>query len=144
LLILLISLPVQVAARSHDALSWWSAPGIVLFAFGLTFEAIGDEQLRRFKADPANAHRVLDTGLWHYTRHPNYFGEFCVWWGMWLLALPTPGTWWTFVAPAVLTSLLLRVSGVGRQEQNIGERRPEYARYAGTTPSFIPFPRPRR
>lgn len=144
LLILIIALPVQVASGSHASLDWWSAPGIALFAFGLTFEAIGDEQLRRFRADPDNAGGVLDSGLWHYTRHPNYFGEFCIWWGIWLVVLPAGGTWWTFVGPGVLTFLLLRVSGVGRMEQDIERRRPAYAHYVRSTPSFVPFVRFRR
>ena len=99
LLVLVVSLPVQVARRASGALTAAVIPGVVLFAIGLGFEAIGDEQLRRFKADPVNQGQVMDRGLWRYTRHPNYFGDFCVWWGLWLVALPAGGTWWTVDRP---------------------------------------------
>jgi steroid 5-alpha reductase family enzyme len=87
LLVLIVSLPVQVAAGRGGSLTAAIVPGLVVFAVGLAFETVGDEQLRRFKADPANRGQVMDRGLWRYTRHPNYFGDFCVWWGLWLVAL---------------------------------------------------------
>ena len=142
-LVLVVSLPVQAAARCSAALTAAIVPGLVLWAVGLGFEAVGDEQLRRFKADPENRGQVMDRGLWRYTRHPNYFGDACVWWGIWLVALPAGGTWWTFVGPVVMTLLLVRVSGAALLEKDIGERRPAYREYIRRTSGFIPRP-PRR
>lgn len=139
-LVLVISLPLQVASQRPGSLSLAVAPGIALYAVGLLFESIGDEQLRRFKADPANRGQVMDRGLWRYSRHPNYFGDACVWWGLWLIALPAGGTWWTVIGPAVITLLLARVSGKGPLEKDIGERRPQYADYVRRTSGFIPLP----
>ena len=143
LLVLIVSLPVQVAAPRGGTLGVSVIPGIVLWAVGFAFEAIGDEQLRRFKADPGNRGKVMDRGLWRYTRHPNYFGDFCVWWGLWLIALPAGGTWWTFIGPVVMSALLIRVSGAALLEKDISERRPQYADYIKRTSGFFPW-RPRR
>jgi steroid 5-alpha reductase family enzyme len=85
----------------------------------------------------------MDTGLWRYTRHPNYFGDFCVWWGLWLVALGAGGTWWTVVGPLVMSFLLIKGSGAALLERNIGERRPEYADYIRRTSACVPWP-PRR
>jgi steroid 5-alpha reductase family enzyme len=114
--------------------------GVVLFAVGLLFEAVGDLQLAQFKADPDNAGRVMDRGLWRWTRHPNYFGDFCVWWGFYLLALGA-GAWWSIVGPLIMSFLLLRFSGVRLLERDIGERRPAYAEYVRRTNAFFPGPR---
>jgi len=143
LLVLVVSLPLQVAAGRGGSLTVAIAPGLVVYAIGLAFEAIGDEQLRRFKADPANRGQVMDRGLWRYTRHPNYFGDFCVWWGLWLVALTAGQTWWTFVGPAVMSTLLIRVSGKALLERDMAQRRPGYADYVARTSGFIPLP-PRR
>jgi steroid 5-alpha reductase family enzyme len=124
LLAWLISAPLYAAFRGAE-LNAIDAAGIVLAAFGLAFEAAADAQLARFKRDPANAGKVMDRGLWRYTRHPNYFGEFCVWWGFWLIALAAGGAWTVF-APLLMTILLLRVSGVALLEKDIGGRRPGY------------------
>ena len=107
---------------------------------GFAFESIGDEQLRRFKARADNRGQVMDRGLWRYTRHPNYFGDFCVWWGLWLVALTAGGTWWTVVGPVVMSTLLIRVSGAGLLEKDIGDRRPGYADYVRRTSGFFPWP----
>ena len=139
-LVLIVSLPLQVAAQRSSSLSWAIAPGLGLYGVGLAFEAIGDEQLRRFKADPANRRAVMDRGLWRYTRHPNYFGDACVWWGLWLVALQAGGTWWTVIGPGVMSLLLIRVSGKGLLERDIGERRPAYASYVERTSGFLPLP----
>jgi steroid 5-alpha reductase family enzyme len=101
---------------------------------------VGDWQLARFKADPANAGQVMDRGLWRHTRHPNYFGDFCVWWGLYLLAL-SAGAWWSIVGPLIMSFLLLRFSGVRLLERDIGERRPAYAEYVRRTNAFFPGPR---
>ena len=139
-LVMVVSLPIQVAAGRPGRLSALIAPGLALFALGLAFETLGDAQLRRFKADPANRGQVMDRGLWRYTRHPNYFGDACVWWGLWLVALPAGGTWWTAVGPATMTMLLVRVSGKALLERDIGRRRPGYASYVRRTSGFIPLP----
>jgi steroid 5-alpha reductase family enzyme len=138
----LVSLPVQVALQGQTpaALGAWDALGIVVFAIGLFFETVGDAQLARFKADPANAARVMDRGLWRFTRHPNYFGDACAWWGLWLIACAVPGGFWSIVGPIVMTVLLTRVSGVPMLERTIGRRRPGYDEYVRRTSAFLPRP----
>jgi steroid 5-alpha reductase family enzyme len=140
LLVLIVSLPLQVSADRPGSLNVAIVPGVVLFVVGFLFEAIGDAQLTRFKADPDNQGQVMDHGLWRYTRHPNYFGDFCVWWGLWLIALTAGGTWWTFIGPAVMSILLIRVSGAALLERDISERRPQYADYIKRTSAFFPWP----
>jgi steroid 5-alpha reductase family enzyme len=140
-----VSWPVQwaVAVPSPPALGGLDAAGVAVFAAGLVFEALGDLQLARFRADPANAGRVMDRGLWRWTRHPNYFGDACVWWGLWLVACAVPGGWRTIVGPALMTFLLRRVSGVPILERSLARRRPGYAEYVARTSAFVPLP-PRR
>ncbi|HEX3977928.1 MAG TPA: DUF1295 domain-containing protein [Solirubrobacteraceae bacterium] len=140
LLVLIVSLPVQVAAERGGTLSAAVIPGVALWLVGLACESIGDEQLRRFKAGSESRGQVMDRGLWRYTRHPNYFGDFCVWWGLWLVALTAGGTWWTFVGPVVMSILLVRVSGAALLEKDIAERRPGYADYIRRTSGFFPRP----
>ncbi|MGA9858281.1 MAG: DUF1295 domain-containing protein [Solirubrobacteraceae bacterium] len=140
LLVLVVSLPVQVAAGRPTGLSAAIIPGLVLFVVGLFFEAVGDEQMRRFKARPDSHDRVMDGGLWRYTRHPNYFGDFCVWWGLWLVALQAGGTWWTAIGPLVMSGLLIQGTGKKMLERDIAQRRPEYADYVERTSGFIPLP----
>ncbi|MFZ2088846.1 MAG: DUF1295 domain-containing protein, partial [Desulfobaccales bacterium] len=95
--------------------------------------------------NPANRGKVMNRGLWRYSRHPNYFGESLIWWGLFLIALPTPYGWWALISPVVITFLLLKVSGVTLLEKDIVERRPEYREYLETTSAFIPwFPKRRR
>jgi len=144
LLVLIVSLPVQVAAGRGGSLSAAVIPGVVLWVVGFAFESIGDEQLRRFKARAESKGQVMDRGLWRYTRHPNYFGDFCVWWGLWLVALTAGGTWWTFIGPVVMSTLLIRVSGAGLLEKDIGQRRPGYADYIRRTSGFFPWPPKKR
>jgi steroid 5-alpha reductase family enzyme len=138
-----VSLPVQVAMVSPAPLGALDAVGVLVFATGLAFESVGDFQLARFKADPANAGRVMDRGLWRYTRHPNYFGDCLAWWGLFAIALATPAGIYTLLSPVLMTFLLLRVSGVALLERSIGKRRPEYAAYQARTSAFVPLP-PRR
>lgn len=137
-----ISLPLVAAAHSATPLNLLDAAGVLLWMIGLVFEAGGDWQLARFKADPANRGRVMDRGLWRYTRHPNYFGDFCIWWGFFLIGL-AGGGWWSIPGPLLMSVLLMRVSGVTLLEKDIGERRPDYRRYIERTPAFFPGP-PRR
>lgn len=132
-----VSLPVQAA--SGGPLSAVDGLGVAVWIIGIAFETVGDLQLARFKRDPANAGKVLDTGLWRYTRHPNYFGDFCVWWGIYVVAF-AGGAWWTAIGPAVMTALLMRYSGAGLLEKTIGRRRPGYDEYVRTTNAFFPGP----
>lgn len=132
-----ISLPLLGAVTGAAAIGALDVLGAALFLFGLIYETISDQQLARFKADPSNRGRVLNTGLWGLSRHPNYFGEACVWWGVYLIAL-SAGAWWSIPGPVLMTFLLLRVSGVAMLEEDIAERRPEYATYIRETNAFIP------
>lgn len=134
-----ISIPLLAAMGGSAPLSWLDALGVLLWLIGLVFEAGGDWQLARFKADPNNRGKVLDHGLWRYTRHPNYFGDCCAWWGYYLIALAAGG-WWTIYAPVLMTFFLLKVSGVALLEQDIGERRPAYRDYVRRTSAFLPWP----
>ena len=143
LLVLIVSLPLQVAAERQAGLDWIAWVGVALWAIGLFFEAVGDEQMRRFKARSESSGQVMDRGLWRYTRHPNYFGDFCVWWGLWLVALGAGGTWWTVIGPLVMSFLLIKGSGAALLEKDISERRPQYRDYIERTSGFIPLP-PRR
>ncbi|MGD2113700.1 MAG: DUF1295 domain-containing protein [Acidobacteriota bacterium] len=142
-----VSWPLLQALRADRpaGLTWVDGLGALLFAVGFVFETVGDWQLARFKADPANRQdggRVLDSGLWRYTRHPNYFGECVLWWGFGLIALATgvADAWWTLVSPALMTFLLLKVSGVSLLEQSMEERRPAYREYVRRTNAFVPGP----
>jgi len=140
LLAWIISLPIAGAITGTGPLGALDVLGVILWTVGLVFEAGGDWQLARFKRDPANAGRVMDRGLWRYTRHPNYFGDFCVWWGFYLIAL-SAGAWWSIPGPLIMSFLLLRFSGVRLLESDIGERRPDYAAYVRRTNAFFPGPR---
>lgn len=140
-----VSLPVQggQVPADPDSLVLLDYLGVVVWAIGLAFESIGDWQLARFKADAANRGAVMDRGLWRYTRHPNYFGDFLVWWGLYLVALATVDAWWTIVGPIVMSVLLIRVSGAALLERSLRKRRPGYEDYVGRTSAFFPRP-PRR
>ena len=139
LLAWVISLPLLGAFASNAPVGALDYAGVLLWLVGMIFESVGDWQLARFKRDPANAGKVMDRGLWRYTRHPNYFGEFCVWWGFYLIALAA-GAWWAILGPALMTFMLLRVSGVSLLEKDIGNRRPQYADYVLKTNAFFPGP----
>ena len=135
----IVALPLLAAIHSTAPLNVIDYLGVALWMVGMVFEAVGDWQLARFKADPANRGRVLDTGLWRLTRHPNYFGNACVWWGFFLLAFAAGG-WWSLISPVLMTFLLLKVSGVALLEQDITERRPAYRDYIERNNAFIPGP----
>jgi steroid 5-alpha reductase family enzyme len=113
--------------------------GAAIWAVGFLFEVVGDVQLVLFRRDPANKGKVLQTGLWRYTRHPNYFGEVLIWWGVWLIAAAAHG-YWSVYGPVVITLLLLRVSGVTLLEKSLKESKPGYAEYVRRTSAFIPWP----
>lgn len=132
-----VSLSALAAVIDPQPWNWLDTLGVCVFAFGTTFEAVADLQLARFKADPAHRGQVMDRGLWRISRHPNYFGEFCVWWGIYLIALSTQA-WWAIASPVLMTVLLLKVSGVALLEQDITERRPGYREYIARTNAFFP------
>ena len=139
-----VALPVMVAVRAArpTALTAVDALGIALFAIGFAVEVLGDSQLERFKAEPVNRGQVLDRGLWRYTRHPNYFGDATLWWGLYAIASATPGGWLTVLSPALMMFLLMRVSGVSLLEEGLKVSKPGYQEYIATTPAFFPwFPR---
>ncbi|MDJ0460258.1 DUF1295 domain-containing protein [Streptomyces sp. H27-C3] len=142
-LVWLISLPVQAAQYVPAPVGPLAVAGIVLWATGLTFEAVGDHQLARFKADPAHRGGIMDRGLWSWTRHPNYFGDFLVWWGLFLMAC---GSWQaaalSLVSPLVMTFLLTRGSGKRLLEDHMADRH-GFTAYAARTSGFFPRP-PRR
>ncbi len=143
-LAVVVSLPVQAVLADSDVspLRWLDWVGAAIWSVGLIFESVGDEQLRRFMADETNRGKVMDRGLWRYTRHPNYFGDSVAWWGIWVVAA-SAGAWWSAVGPLLMTFLLLRVSGVTMLERSINKRRPGYAEYTARTSAFVPRP-PRR
>ena len=146
-LLWVISLVVQIGqiAISPPHFTWLDLAGVLVWYSGLQFEVIGDWQLARFKADPANKGRVMNQGLWAYTRHPNYFGESLIWWGMYLVTLSTPWGWISMVSPVVITFLLLKVSGVTLLEKTIIDTRPKYREYIESTNAFIPwFPKKKK
>ena len=135
----LVSLPIYFAIVSvgSPSLTILDYIGVLLFVAGLVFESIGDEQLRRFRANRANRGKVLDTGLWRYTRHPNYFGEAVLWWGFGVIGVATGGVP-GLLGPAILTYLLIYVSGVAMLESTLIEK-PGYVQYVGRTPAFLPL-----
>ncbi len=143
LLMWIISAPLLAAHISATParltiLDWLAIP---VWAFGFFFEAVGDWQLARFKADPANKGQVLRTGVWRYTRHPNYFGDAAQWWAYYLVAAASGG-FWTVFSPILMTLLLLRVSGVALLEKTLTQTKPQYADYVASTSAFVPwFPR---
>jgi steroid 5-alpha reductase family enzyme len=138
-----ISLPIQAAAFGTASPGPQTAAAVALWALGFAFEAVADWQLARFKADPGNRGRLLTSGLRRYTRHPNYFGDACVWWGLFLLAADQWAGLCTIVSPIVMTLLLTVGSGMRLADRHMTRTRPEFADYARRTSGFIPLP-PRR
>lgn len=137
-----VSLPVQLAQvpAVPDQLGLLALLGTIVFLIGFGFEAIGDWQLARFKANAANKGKVMDQGLWRYTRHPNYFGNACLWWGLFIIAAETPVAWSTILSPVLMTFLLLKVSGVALLEKSLSDAKPGYRDYIRKTSAFIPRP----
>lgn len=143
-ILFVVSLPVQFAMYQHAPLGVVGALGITVWLVGFLFEALGDLQLSRFKRDPANAGQIMDRGLWAWTRHPNYFGDVCVWVGLWLLAFGHPGGLLAAVSPLLMGFFLVRVSGKALLEKNMRRSRgPAYDAYVARTSGFFPRP-PRR
>jgi steroid 5-alpha reductase family enzyme len=137
----IVALPVQLGQHGADSIGALAFVGAALAIFGIVFESVGDWQLARFKADASSRGKVLDTGLWRYTRHPNYFGDCCFWWGIWLVAVEAPGGWMSLPGPILMTFLLAKWSGVGPLEKNLRQSRPGYADYVRRTSAFVPLPR---
>lgn len=133
----IISLPLLAAIAAPRAITVLDYAGVALWVLGFGFESVGDWQLARFKRVATNRGRVMDQGLWRYTRHPNYFGDCCTWWGFYLIALAAGG-WWSIGGPLLMSFLLLRVSGVALLERDISERRPAYRDYRLRTNAFFP------
>ena len=140
LIMWIVSLPLQVGITLPEPSLFPAAIGLSIFAIGLFFESLGDYQMSIFKADPNNKGQVMDQGLWHYTRHPNYFGDFLVWWGIYLTAAMPSSWWWTLVGPALMSFLLIRVSGVRLLESSLKSRVAGYEAYVRRTSSFFPLP----
>lgn len=141
LLQFIMALPAQLGQIAPPpAFGLLAQIGLLLAAFGIIYEAIADAQLARFKADPANAGKVMDQGVWRTSRHPNYFGELCAWWGMYAIACETPYGAWSLPGPLLLTFLLTRVSGAPTTEPHLQRTRPDYEAYKKRTSAFIPLP----
>jgi steroid 5-alpha reductase family enzyme len=142
-LVWIISLPVQIAQFGSARPGPQTYAACVLWLVGFAFESVGDWQLARFKADPAHRGMLMDQGLWRYTRHPNYFGDACVWWGLFLLAADQWAGLCTIASPVIMTLLLTVGSGMRLTDRHMSDTRPEYAEYIRRTSGFIPLP-PRR
>ncbi|NNM05317.1 MAG: DUF1295 domain-containing protein [Gemmatimonadetes bacterium] len=142
LLIWAVSLPAQVAQISSVpvGLTLLDLAGLSIWILGFVFETVSDRQLKQFLADPRNAGKVMDQGLWKYSRHPNYFGDSLIWWGIFLVAAATPGGWLTIVSPLIMSLLLMKISGVPMLENALAERREGYREYMERTSSFFPWP----
>ncbi len=134
----IISLPLHVATQSTQSLNVADYAGLAIWLVGMGFQVTADMQLATFKSNPLNAKKVLNTGVWRYTRHPNYFGEACIWFGYGFIALGT-GTWWALSTPIFMAYLLIKVTGAKLLEKDIAQRRPDYATYVQKTSEFIPW-----
>ncbi len=136
---LIVALPVQLGQGGRAPLGALAWAGAALALIGIVFETVGDAQLVAFKAKPENAGKVMDRGLWRYTRHPNYFGDACVWWGLYLIAAETGLGAWSLPGPILITLLLTKVSGVPMLEGGLRKRRPDYEAYVARTSGFFPW-----
>jgi steroid 5-alpha reductase family enzyme len=138
-LVVIVSAPLQLAAaaRPPDPVGMTDLAGLIVFTIGLAVEAVADAQLQAFRGDPASRGRVLDTGLWRFSRHPNYFGEAVLWWGLWLCAVGQPYGWASIVAPILMTFLLVKVSGVAMLDAHLAATKPGYDDYVRRTSAFV-------
>ncbi len=140
LLMWVISWPIQVGIAQTASWNLAATAGVFLWIVGFLFESIGDIQLARFKSHASNRGQVMNHGLWRYTRHPNYFGDFLVWWGFYLIAVQSNSWWWTLVGPLLMSFLLIRVSGVRLLESALRTRVAGYEDYVRCTSAFFPLP----
>jgi steroid 5-alpha reductase family enzyme len=138
-LLLIIAMPLLAvqSAENRQSLPVFEWIGVIVWAIGFFFEAVGDFQLAAFKSDPSHTGKIMTVGLWRYTRHPNYFGDAVQWWGFFIFAAAA-GYWWTFFSPLLMTLLLMRVSGVTLLEKTM-KSRPGYEEYTRTTNAFFPW-----
>lgn len=139
LLMWIVAFPLQTAPFGSGSLGILDGLGVVVWTIGLVFESVGDWQLARFKARDDSPGKVMDGGLWRYTRHPNYFGDFMIWWGLYFIAAAA-GAWWTVFSPIIMSVLLMRVSGVALLERSLKKRRSGYEAYVARTSAFFPWP----
>lgn len=139
-LLLLIASPVIIinTLRGGSALTVFDVMGLLIWIIGFAFEAIGDRQLKKFISNPENKGKIMTTGLWKYTRHPNYFGEVTQWWGLWVIALSVPFGGVGIIGPLTITFLILKVSGVPMLEKSF-EGRPDFEDYKKKTNAFLPW-----
>ena len=138
-LLFLIVLPVLLINKSSGSfLGWTDFTGVAVWFFGFYFEVVGDAQLSRFLKNPENKGKLMQRGLWAYTRHPNYFGEVTQWWGLWLLSLAVFGGWIGIIGPITITFLIFNVSGISMLEKKM-EKNPEFAEYKRRVSVFFPL-----
>ncbi|AZI58900.1 DUF1295 domain-containing protein [Nakamurella antarctica] len=135
-----VSLPVQLAMVLPGPAGWGLWVGVAVWLVGIGFEAIGDAQLAKFKSDPANKGQVMNRGLWRYTRHPNYFGDATLWWGIFLMVSWSWIGWLTILWPAAMTYLIVAKTGKALTEKRMSSSKPGYAEYVETTSGFLPLP----
>ncbi|MCA9403187.1 MAG: DUF1295 domain-containing protein [Candidatus Omnitrophica bacterium] len=145
LLQMIVVLPVLcVAFNPRTGLNWWEVTAAVIFVIGLVGESVADEQLRTFQNDAGNRGKVCRTGLWAYSRHPNYFFEIVIWTAVYLYALASPGGWLTVVSPLTIVFIILKITGIPlAEQQSLKSRGEEYRRYQETTSVLIPLPQKR-
>ncbi len=138
-LLFLIVLPVLFLQKNSMG-SWqgWDMVAALVWVMGFLFESVGDSQLKAFVTDPKNKGKILQTGLWKYTRHPNYFGEVMIWWGIWICAVSSGSPWWTVIGPLTISFLILRVSGIPMLEKKM-DLNPEFVLYKQRTNKFFPW-----
>jgi len=139
LLAWVISWPLQFSVIARLPLTAADGMGLGLTAFGILFEAIADQQLTAFHAGPESHGKVLNTGLWSVSRHPNYFGDCMIWWGFFVVAIASGAPYWTILSPVVMSALLVHYSGGGLMEDTIATRRPNYQEYIRRTSFFVPW-----
>ena len=140
----IVSLPLQTSGPMIGGSTGLVVVGVLLWLIGILFESVGDWQLARFRSVPSNKGAVLDRGLWRYTRHPNYFGDFCVWWGLFVVSLQHGAPAWSAVGPVLMAVLLMKFSGVALLEKRLGKSKPDYAEYVAATSAFFPLLRRKR
>ena len=139
ILMWMVSLPVQLG-QTGDSLGLLTGIGVALAITGIAIESVADAQLEAFRKDKSRAGQVMDSGLWRYSRHPNYFGDACVWWGLFIIALDAPLGLWALPGPIFLTWTLLKWSGAPLLEKSLQQSRPDYADYVRRTSGFILWP----
>ena len=137
---ILVAFPIFAAAHAQSALNAWDLIGATVALAGVMIEALADHQLTQFKASSDSQGKVMDQGLWGYSRHPNYFGNAVLWIGLGIIGIASGGPWWSLIGPTLMIFLLLKVSGVSMLESTITNRRPGYQQYIEEVSAFIPWP----